>query len=130
MKAVVGEEALSSEEKVRARHRIAKLTPQLALEFVRLLFAAHRLTTAAGQVREALRQPGRQRDARHLRLARPRVCVTLQRVGRAESAGELLRIFPREQLNRIPGKVLDEWYSRKPSKGKGTQDNDDEDLMS
>ena len=27
-------------------------------------------------------------------------------------SGELLRIFPREQLNRIPAKVLDEWYSR------------------
>lgn len=32
-------------------------------------------------------------------------------------AWSLLRIFPREQLNRIPKKVLDEFYSRKASVG-------------
>ncbi|MBW0506268.1 hypothetical protein O181_045983 [Austropuccinia psidii MF-1] len=30
-------------------------------------------------------------------------------------AWSLLRIFPREQLNRIPQKILDEWYSRRPA---------------
>jgi len=32
-------------------------------------------------------------------------------------AWSLLRLFPREQLNRIPKKVLDEFYSRKASVG-------------
>lgn len=45
-----------------------------------------------------------------------------------DQAWELLRIYPRELLNRIPKKVLDEWYARKgqdeSSGGKGTRDND------
>ncbi|GAA5840225.1 hypothetical protein JCM11251_005951 [Rhodosporidiobolus azoricus] len=32
-------------------------------------------------------------------------------------AWSLLRVFPREQLNRIPKKILDEFYSRKASVG-------------
>lgn len=32
-------------------------------------------------------------------------------------AWSLLRIFPREQLNRIPKGILDSWYSRKASVG-------------
>jgi len=86
MKAVVGEEALSSEEK-------------LALEFLDK-FEKRFVNQGASENRD--------------------IFASL------DLAWELLRIFPREQLNRIPGKVLDEWYSRKPSKGKGTQDNDDD----
>jgi V-type H+-transporting ATPase subunit B len=41
----------------------------------------------------------------------------------------LLRIFPKEQLNRIPAKILDEFYARKGGsrggKDKDTQDNGD-----
>ena len=41
----------------------------------------------------------------------------------------LLRIFPKEQLNRIPAKILDEFYARKSGKkggNKGTRDNEEE----
>ncbi|KAF2724148.1 V-type ATPase [Polychaeton citri CBS 116435] len=44
-----------------------------------------------------------------------------------DQAWELLRIFPKEMLNRIPKKVLDQYYQRQSKKGgKGSQDNDDE----
>jgi V-type H+-transporting ATPase subunit B len=41
----------------------------------------------------------------------------------------LLRIFPKEQLNRIPAKILDEFYARKGARkggNKDTQDNADQ----
>jgi V-type H+-transporting ATPase subunit B len=41
----------------------------------------------------------------------------------------LLRIFPKEQLNRIPAKILNEFYARKGARqggNKDTQDNDDQ----
>lgn len=34
-----------------------------------------------------------------------------------DMAWDLLRIYPKELLNRIPKKVLDEWYGRRPRKG-------------
>ncbi|EMC96781.1 hypothetical protein BAUCODRAFT_34175 [Baudoinia panamericana UAMH 10762] len=40
-----------------------------------------------------------------------------------DMAWELLRIYPRELLNRIPKKVLDKYYQRQGKKGKGAQDN-------
>ncbi|EFP78210.1 Vacuolar ATP synthase subunit B [Puccinia graminis f. sp. tritici] len=75
MKAVVGEEALSSEEK-------------LALEFLDK-FESTFVTQGNNENRSIF-------DSLDL-------------------AWSLLRIFPREQLNRIPQKILDEWYSRRPA---------------
>jgi V-type H+-transporting ATPase subunit B len=46
-------------------------------------------------------------------------------------AWSLLRIYPKELLNRIPAKILDEFYQRKRDVerrgGKGTRDHADED---
>lgn len=75
MKAVVGEEALSSEEK-------------LALEFLEK-FESTFVNQGHNENRTIF-------DSLDL-------------------AWSLLRIFPREQLNRIPQKILDEWYSRRPT---------------
>ncbi|CAH7688492.1 vacuolar ATP synthase subunit B [Phakopsora pachyrhizi] len=75
MKAVVGEEALSSEEK-------------LALEFLDK-FESTFVNQGKNENRSIF-------DSLDL-------------------AWSLLRIFPREQLNRIPQKILDEWYSRRPA---------------
>lgn len=44
-----------------------------------------------------------------------------------DQAWELLRIYPKELLNRIPKKVLDEFYQRKGKANKGTRDTDGED---
>ncbi|GAA6017395.1 hypothetical protein JCM10207_005620 [Rhodosporidiobolus poonsookiae] len=77
MKAVVGEEALSTEEK-------------LALEFL------GRFETEF--VQQGLNENRSIYDSLDL-------------------AWSLLRVFPREQLNRIPKKVLDNYYSRKASVG-------------
>ena len=42
-------------------------------------------------------------------------------------AWELLRIYPKELLNRIPKKVLDQYYQRTAKKSnKDTQDNEDQ----
>ncbi|KAL1585625.1 V-type proton ATPase subunit B [Cladosporium halotolerans] len=43
-----------------------------------------------------------------------------------DQAWELLRIYPKELLNRIPKKVLDEFYQRKGKANKGTNDTDGE----
>lgn len=44
-----------------------------------------------------------------------------------DMAWELLRIYPKELLNRIPKKVLDQYYQRQAKKGaKDTQDNSEE----
>jgi len=87
MKAVVGEEALSSEEK-------------LALEFLSK-FENQFVNQGAGENR------------------------TIEQS--LDLAWSLLRIFPREQLNRISPKILDEFYSRKAgnktSANKDTKDN-------
>ncbi|KAL9060604.1 MAG: hypothetical protein Q9162_000555 [Coniocarpon cinnabarinum] len=85
MKAVVGEEALSAEDK-------------LALEF---LDKFERQFVAQGSYEKRT------------------VFESL------DLAWSLLRVFPKEQLNRIPAKVLDEWYARKArGKDKGTRDGD------
>ena len=85
MKAVVGEEALSSEDK-------------LALEFLDK-FEKNFITQSPYDARTIF-------DSLDL-------------------GWNLLRIFPKEQLNRIPAKILDEFYARKGGKrgGKDTQDN-------
>lgn len=42
-------------------------------------------------------------------------------------AWDLLRIFPKESLNRISPKILNEFYSRKPkASGAGAGDDEDE----
>jgi len=41
-----------------------------------------------------------------------------------DQAWDLLRIYPKELLNRIPKKVLDEFYQRKGKTNKGTNDTD------
>lgn len=83
MKAVVGEEALSSEDK-------------LSLEFLEK-FEKTYITQGAYDKRSIY-------DG-------------------LDQAWELLRIYPKELLNRIPKKVLDEFYQRKGKKsGKDTTD--------
>lgn len=84
MKAVVGEEALSSEDK-------------LSLEFLEK-FEKTYISQGAYEKRSIF-------DGLDL-------------------AWELLRIYPKEMLNRIPKKVLDQYYQRQPKKG--TRDNDGE----
>ncbi|KAH8924889.1 V-type ATPase [Atractiella rhizophila] len=83
MKAVVGEEALSSEEK-------------LALEFLDKFE-----NTFVNQ------GPNENRDI----------------FNSLDIAWSLLRIFPREQLNRIPAKILDQYYSRKSTLRQGGDSN-------
>ena len=94
MKAVVGEEALSSEDK-------------LSLEFMEK-FEKQFINQSAYDKRSVF-------DSLDL-------------------GWQLLRIFPKELLNRIPAKILDEYYAKKgKSKGKenagdkDTKDNDKED---
>jgi V-type H+-transporting ATPase subunit B len=90
MKAVVGEEALSSEDK-------------LSLEFLDK-FERTFVTQGAYEQRTIFES--------------------------LDLAWQLLRIYPKELLNRIPAKVLDQYYQRKreekKSGGKGTRDNDGE----
>lgn len=42
-------------------------------------------------------------------------------------AWDLLRIFPKESLNRISPKILNEFYSRKPAQKRGGGNGDEED---
>jgi V-type H+-transporting ATPase subunit B len=93
MKAVVGEEALSSEDK-------------LSLEFLDK-FERSFIAQSAYESRTIY-------DSLDL-------------------AWSLLRIYPRELLNRIPAKVLDQYYQRAPADrkgkkaaGKGVRDGEDE----
>ncbi|KAK4987425.1 Vacuolar ATP synthase subunit B [Elasticomyces elasticus] len=85
MKAVVGDEALSSEDK-------------LALEFLDK-FEKTYISQGAYEKRSVFEG--------------------------LDLAWELLRIFPKEQLNRIPKKVLDQYYQRKAKDDKGTNDHED-----
>ena len=90
MKAVVGEEALSSEDK-------------LSLEFLEK-FEKTFISQSAYERRTVIES--------------------------LDLAWSLLRIYPKEMLNRIPAKVLDEFYQRKREDkrgGKGTRDHGDED---
>lgn len=89
MKAVVGEEALSSEDK-------------LSLEFL-----------------EKFEKSFVQQGAYESRT----IFESL------DLAWQLLRIYPKELLNRIPAKVLDQYYARKREEkkgGKGTKDHAEE----
>ena len=86
MKAVVGEEALSSEDK-------------LSLEFLEK-FEKTYINQGAYEKRTIF-------DG-------------------LDQAWDLLRIYPKELLNRIPKKVLDEFYQRKGKSTKGTRDDDGE----
>ena len=92
MKAVVGEEALSSEDK-------------LSLEFLDK-FERTFISQSAYESRSIYES--------------------------LDLAWSLLRIYPKELLNRIPKKVLDEFYQRsgkgkgKPNSNKDTRDNTDE----
>ncbi|KAI7172574.1 V-type proton ATPase subunit, partial [Hortaea werneckii] len=83
MKAVVGEEALSNEDK-------------LSLEFLDR-FERNYVNQGAYEKRSIF-------DG-------------------LDMAWELLRVFPKELLNRIPKKVLDQYYQRQGKSGKGAQDN-------
>lgn len=88
MKAVVGEEALSSEDK-------------LALEF---LDKFERTFIAQGSYESRT------------------IFESL------DLAWSLLRIFPKEQLNRIPAKVIEEYYARRhkePERKRGNKDTRD-----
>ena len=87
MKAVVGEEALSNEDK-------------LSLEFLEK-FEKTYISQGAYEKRSIF-------DG-------------------LDMAWELLRIYPKELLNRIPKKVLDQYYQRQSKKSnKDTQDNGDD----
>jgi V-type H+-transporting ATPase subunit B len=81
MKAVVGEEALSAEDK-------------LSLEFLDK-FERSFISQSAYEARSIFES--------------------------LDIAWNLLRIYPKELLNRIPKKVLDEYYARSPRKIKDTQ---------
>ena len=86
MKAVVGEEALSSEDK-------------LSLEFLDK-FERTFIAQSAYESRTVFES--------------------------IELAWNLLRIYPKELLNRIPKKILDEFYQRSgKGKGKGNKDTRD-----
>ena len=86
MKAVVGEEALSSEDK-------------LSLEFLEK-FERTFISQSAYESRTVFES--------------------------IDLAWNLLRIYPKELLNRIPKKVLDEFYQRSgKGKGKGNKDTRD-----
>jgi V-type H+-transporting ATPase subunit B len=88
MKAVVGEEALSSEDK-------------LSLEFLDK-FEKTFIAQSAYESRSIYES--------------------------LDLAWSLLRIYPKELLNRIPAKVLDQYYQRKreqPEKKKGSKDTRD-----
>lgn len=87
MKAVVGEEALSSEDK-------------LSLEFLDK-FERTFIAQSAYESRTIFES--------------------------LDLAWSLLRIYPKELLNRIPAKILDEFYQRRREErrgGKGTRDNE------
>ena len=86
MKAVVGEEALSSEDK-------------LSLEFLEK-FERNYISQGAYESRTIFEG--------------------------LDQAWSLLRIYPKELLNRIPKKILDEFYQRKRG-GKDTRDHQQED---
>merc|ERR1711967_174899 len=49
--------------------------------------------------------------------------LSLEFLDGLDMAWELLRVFPKELLNRIPKKVLDQYYQRQGKSGKGTEDN-------
>lgn len=85
MKAVVGEEALSNEDK-------------LSLEFLEK-FEKSYIAQGAYEKRSIF-------DG-------------------LDQAWELLRIYPKELLNRIPKKVLDEYYGRKAKTSKADKDTRD-----
>lgn len=85
MKAVVGEEALSSEDK-------------LSLEFLDK-FERTFISQSAYESRTIFES--------------------------IDLAWSLLRIYPKELLNRIPKKVLDEFYQRAGKKGRGNKDTRD-----
>lgn len=87
MKAVVGEEALSNEDK-------------LSLEFLEKFEKTY---IAQGAYEKRSIEEG------------------------LDKAWELLRIYPKDLLNRIPKKILDEFYQRKSKKGTKDNDEDDED---
>jgi V-type H+-transporting ATPase subunit B len=91
MKAVVGEEALSSEDK-------------LSLEFLEK-FERTFISQSAYESR------------------------TIQES--LDIAWNLLRIYPKELLNRVPKRVLDEFYARQGRKipNRDTRDNSDENLI-
>lgn len=85
MKAVVGEEALSSEDK-------------LSLEFLDK-FEKSFVAQGAYEQRSIFES--------------------------LDLAWQLLRIYPKELLNRIPAKVLDQYYQRKRDEKKGHKDTKD-----
>lgn len=94
MKAVVGEEALSSEDK-------------LALEFLdkfehQFVGQGNFLFYLISSLIKSNRQPGAYESRT--------VFESL------DLAWSLLRIFPKEQLNRINPKIIAEFYGRKPTK--------------
>jgi len=103
MKAVVGEEALSAEDK-------------LALEFLERF--EHEFV-AQGEIRCKWVS-----DSQGLKenLLEPYESRTI--FDSLDLAWSLLRIFPKEQLNRINPKIIQEFYARKPTKKQTTTTGD------
>ena len=93
MKAVVGEEALSAEDK-------------LALEF---LDRFEHEFVAQGRIASYSYRP-----LLFTLLSEPYEARTI--FDSLDLAWSLLRIFPKEQLNRISPKIIQEFYARKPTK--------------
>ena len=104
MKAVVGEEALSSEDK-------------LALEF---LDKFERQFVGQGEMRCYC--AGSSRDM--CWLVGPYESRTI--FDSLDLAWTLLRIFPKEQLNRINPKIIAEFYGRKPTKKAAEEEQEQE----
>lgn len=101
MKAVVGEEALSPEDKLAL-----EFLDKFERQFVGQGMSSMRFLYICVRVNEN--------------------CVAGAYEARSifdslDLAWSLLRIFPREQLNRINPKIIEEYYARKPAK-KPTED--------
>ena len=99
MKAVVGEEALSAEDK-------------LALEF---LDRFEREFVAQGEIERGVDLVILRTEERRLEPYESRTIFDS-----LDLAWSLLRIFPKEQLNRINPKIIQEFYARKPTKKQAT----------
>ena len=99
MKAVVGEEALSAEDK-------------LALEFLERF--EHEFV-AQGEIQCKIGLVILVTEGRSLEPYESRTIFDS-----LDLAWSLLRIFPKEQLNRISPKIIQEFYARKPTKKQAT----------
>lgn len=105
MKAVVGEEALSAEDKL-ALEFLDKFERQFVGQGTRLFFSDFLMGVSANSTEGAY-------ESRTI-------------FDSLDLAWSLLRIFPKEQLNRINPKIIAEFYGRKPAKKEDKEKEDEE----